>query len=107
MTDPRTLEEARAAFDRGAWCDACAQLTAADARTPLDPDDLDRLATAAYLIGEDAASVQARTRAHAGFLERGETRRGADRLTIDLHAVTPRELRRLGGSHERDGIQDG
>ncbi|HKV43836.1 MAG TPA: LuxR C-terminal-related transcriptional regulator [bacterium] len=46
-------------------------------RTPLDPDDLDRLATAAYLIGEDVVSVQTRTRAHAGFLERGETIRAA------------------------------
>ncbi len=52
-------------------------LTAADARMSLDPDDLDSLATAAYLVGEDATSVQTRTRAHAGFLQRGETIRAA------------------------------
>jgi DNA-binding CsgD family transcriptional regulator len=66
------LEEARAAFDRGAWSDSFAGLTAADAQTGLEPDDLDRLSTAAYLTGEDATSVHARTRAHAGFLERGQ-----------------------------------
>ena len=52
-------------------------LTAADAAAPLGPDNLNPLATAAYLIGEDEASVQLRTRAHAGFLERGDTIRAA------------------------------
>jgi DNA-binding CsgD family transcriptional regulator len=65
------------AFDKGAWSEAYALLNAADARAPLDPDDLDRLAIAAYLIGEDSTSVQARTRAHAAFLERGEPIRAA------------------------------
>lgn len=75
--DPRTLEDARAALERGAWSEAYTLLSAADAHVPLDPDDLDRLATAAYLVGEDVTSIQARTRAHAGFLERGETIRAA------------------------------
>ncbi len=72
MVQSPTLEGAREAFDRGAWSDAYAWLAASDARAPLDPDDLDRLATAAYLIGEDETSVQARGRAHAGYLERGQ-----------------------------------
>jgi DNA-binding CsgD family transcriptional regulator len=69
---PRTLDDARDAFDRGAWSEACAVFTACDAQSPLDPDDLDRLATAAYLIGEDLSSVDARTRAHTALLERGD-----------------------------------
>jgi DNA-binding CsgD family transcriptional regulator len=77
MTDLQALEEGRAAFERGAWSEAYARLAALDGRTPLDPGDLDRLATAAYLVGEDAASDQARTRAHAGFLERGDAVRAA------------------------------
>src|SRR5215467_4232258 len=68
----RTLEEGRAAFERGAWSESYRLLMAADAQTPLDPADLERLAKAAYLIGEDAVTVQALTRAHAGFLDRGE-----------------------------------
>ena len=69
---PPSLDEARAAFDRGAWADARAHLAALDAEAPLGPEDLDRLATAAFLVGDDAASEQARTRAHAAFLDRGE-----------------------------------
>jgi DNA-binding CsgD family transcriptional regulator len=68
----RTLEEGRGAFERGVWSDSFRLLSAADAELPLDPADLERLAKAAYLVGEDAVTVQALTRAHAGFLERGE-----------------------------------
>jgi DNA-binding CsgD family transcriptional regulator len=71
------LERARAAFDAGEWADAATGLAALDAQEPLGPEDLDRLATAAFLIGDDAASDQARTRAHAAFVERGEPVRAA------------------------------
>src|SRR5262245_6518153 len=67
-----TLESGRAAFERGAWSDAFRLLSAADAQAPLDAADLERLARAAYLIGEDAACLQVLTRAHAGFLECGD-----------------------------------
>jgi hypothetical protein len=33
------------------------QLSAADKETPLEPDDLERLAVAAFLVGKDADSV--------------------------------------------------
>ncbi len=71
------LQEARAVFEKGAWADAYARLKSLDAREPLDADDLDRLALAASLVGDDAESVAARTRAHARFLERGEPVRAA------------------------------
>jgi len=71
------LARGRAAFDREAWSDAYRALAAADARVPLAPDDLDRLATAAYLVGEDSASAEARARAHAGFLETNDPVRAA------------------------------
>ena len=71
------LDDARAALDRRAWADAFAHFVAADARTPLGPDDLDRLAIAAYLTGRDDACIQARTRAHAQFLESGNIKRAA------------------------------
>jgi DNA-binding CsgD family transcriptional regulator len=66
------LEKGRQAFDREDWAAAYACLKAADAEEPLSPEHLDRLATAAYLIGEDLASVEARTRAHSAFLDRGD-----------------------------------
>jgi DNA-binding CsgD family transcriptional regulator len=72
-----TLTRGRAAFERQAWAEAHAALAQADGVSPLDAEDLERLATAAYLIGLDDVSTSARTRAFQLFLERGETRRAA------------------------------
>jgi len=71
------LARGRAAFEHEAWADAYSQLKAADGQTPLDPDDLERLATAAFLVGEDTASAEARVRAHSGFVDRGDLVRAA------------------------------
>jgi DNA-binding CsgD family transcriptional regulator len=77
MTSPEALARGRAAFERQAWSEAYSQRAAADRSTPLEPQDLDSLATAAYLVGEDAASNEARARAHHGFLSLGEPIRAA------------------------------
>lgn len=58
------MERAREAFVRRAWGDAYAELVALD-EGGLEPDDLERLAVAAYLVGEEQASVQAWERTHA------------------------------------------
>jgi DNA-binding CsgD family transcriptional regulator len=72
-----TLARGRAAFERQAWAEAHAALVDADRTSPLDPEDLDRLATAAYLVGLDEASLEARTRAFHAYLQRGDTIRAA------------------------------
>jgi hypothetical protein len=77
MPTSAALERGRAAFAKDAWSDAYTYLSDADADAPLAPDDLERLAVAAYLIGNDEACVAALTRGHAAFLERGEKRRAA------------------------------
>ena len=66
------LARGRNAFQREAWSEARALLAEADRETPLDAEDLERLATAAHLIGQDAASIEALTRAHHAFLEQGD-----------------------------------
>ena len=71
------LARGRDAFQREAWSEARALLAEADRETPLDADDLERLATASYLVGEDTASIETLTRAHHRFLERGDTIRAA------------------------------
>ena len=71
------LARGRDAFEREAWSDARTLLAQADREKPLEADDLDRLATAAFLVGEDAACIDALTRAHHGFLERGQPNRAA------------------------------
>lgn len=77
MTATEALARGRAAFKQDAWSEAYTQLAAADGLAPLEPEDLELLATAAYLVGEDVASTQALTRAHHRFLEQGETIRAA------------------------------
>jgi DNA-binding CsgD family transcriptional regulator len=67
----------RAAFDRKSWSEAFRELALADRDHPLAPDDLDRLATAAYLVGQESIAGDARSRAHAGFVERGDPIRAA------------------------------
>jgi hypothetical protein len=56
MTTADTLDRGRECFGRRAWADAFVELSAADRETPLAPEDLERLATAAYLVGRDADS---------------------------------------------------
>jgi DNA-binding CsgD family transcriptional regulator len=66
------LDRGRESSGRRAWADAFAQLSAADRETPLEAEDLERLATAAYLIGRDDDGDDAGTRAHHEFLRRGD-----------------------------------
>ena len=65
----------RESFNRHAWGDAFALLSQADQEAPLDLDDLERLATAAYLTGRDAESTAALSRAHQACLSAGNVPR--------------------------------
>jgi DNA-binding CsgD family transcriptional regulator len=69
------LERGRAAYALRAWREAYQQLRAADQQTPLAPDDLEQLGTAAFLIGKDEECAEALTRLHQEFLQRGQTER--------------------------------
>jgi DNA-binding CsgD family transcriptional regulator len=77
MTMADGLDRGRDAFERQAWAEAHAHLAAADQVTVLEPEDLDRLAIAAYLIGKDTESGDTWARAHQLFLSRGEPGRAA------------------------------
>ena len=72
MTGSEAVARGRAAFGRQAWAEAYRELSLANREISLEPEDLDRFATAAYLVGEESVSADARARAHASFLERGE-----------------------------------
>jgi DNA-binding NarL/FixJ family response regulator len=71
------LRRGRDSFARSAWADAYAQLATADQETPIEPEDLERLATAAYLVGRDAESERIWVRAHQEFLNRSDVERAA------------------------------
>ena len=71
------LERGRAAFVAQSWADACRELAAADQEAPLEIDDLEHLALAAYLTAQDDTSSDAWTRAHHECIRRGDPARAA------------------------------
>lgn len=71
------LDRGRRAFSERSWSVAYAELSAADRESPLGAEDLDRLAVAAYLIGDEASSVSVWTRTYHESVEQGDYRRAA------------------------------
>jgi DNA-binding CsgD family transcriptional regulator len=87
MTAADALDRGRESFGEQAWGDAFALLSAADRESPLEAEDLERLATAAFLIGRDDDGADAGARAHHAFLRLGSVERavrGAFWLAIAL-----------------------
>ena len=112
------LDRGRVAFDRSHWGEAFAQLSAADRDTALAPEDLERLAVAAHLVGEDEASSAALERAHRQLLDRGEVVRAVrSAFWLIFGLVIRGELARAGGwlaraqrlldDHELDCVERG
>jgi tetratricopeptide (TPR) repeat protein len=77
MTTGDTLVRGRESFGRWAWADAFDQLSAADREVRLAPEDLERLAIAAYLVGRDADRDDVLARAHQEWLRLGAAERAA------------------------------
>lgn len=75
MTTAGMLDRGRKAFEQQAWAAAYAELSAADGSSPLEPEDLERFATTAYLVGRDIDSADIWARAHHEFLSRGDAER--------------------------------
>jgi DNA-binding CsgD family transcriptional regulator len=93
-------------------------MSAADRHHPLEPEDLERLATAAYLTGRNDDSADIGTRAHHEFLRRGEVERavrcafwvGYSLLERGEHARGGGWLaraRRLLDDHQLDCVEQG
>jgi DNA-binding CsgD family transcriptional regulator len=72
MASRQTLHRARESFARKAWAESYRHFQEADGEASLEPEDLERLATAAYLMERDAESEAFRARAHQSFLDRGD-----------------------------------
>ena len=67
------LEEGRAAYARARWNDAYELLVQADAKSPLDADDIELLARSAYMLGKDDVYVAALERAYRSHFGAGRT----------------------------------
>jgi DNA-binding CsgD family transcriptional regulator len=75
MTDAAALDQGRRSFARRQWGDAYAQLSAAAARSPLEPEVLVELSTAAYMVGRDEDGAAFGARAHQEFLNQKKIER--------------------------------
>ncbi|MBA2273061.1 MAG: DNA-binding response regulator [Actinobacteria bacterium] len=73
MTAADALDRGRESFGRQAWGNAFAQLSAKDRERPLEAEDLERLAVAAYMVGKDDNCAEAWTRAHHLYLRRRDS----------------------------------
>jgi ATP/maltotriose-dependent transcriptional regulator MalT len=71
------VDRGRKAFERQAWGDAYAQLSGADREAPLEVNDLEQLAVAAYLVGRYEESVDAWTRAYREWERAGDAPQAA------------------------------
>jgi ATP/maltotriose-dependent transcriptional regulator MalT len=69
------LERGRACWARGEWREAYELLASARRSGPLRGDDLELLATAAYMRGRDSEYLEQLEHAHHAHLEAGETAR--------------------------------
>jgi DNA-binding CsgD family transcriptional regulator len=106
----RALEQGRDSFEGRAWKDAFERLTAADQQTPLVPPDLERLATASYLIGRDIDSIVTGTRAYHEFIRTDDVE-GAARsaLRLGMQLMDKGDMGQAGGwfARARGLLDDG
>jgi DNA-binding CsgD family transcriptional regulator/tetratricopeptide (TPR) repeat protein len=75
MPDAELVSRGREAYARRAWPDAFESLSRADRAEPLEAEELELLATCAYMLGRDDEHVRALERAHHAHLETGDTER--------------------------------
>ena len=77
MTTAEALNLGREAFRRRAWGDAFTRLSEADGETPLDLDDLERLAIVAHLLGRETDRDEIGARLYHDAVEQGDPPRAA------------------------------
>jgi hypothetical protein len=66
------LGRGRQSYTKSAWAAAFESLSSADRAAPLDADDLELLARAAYMLGRDDDYVSGLERAHQAHLDAAE-----------------------------------
>jgi len=92
------VDRGRKAHASGAWADASAALSRADRVVPLAAEDLERLATAEYMLGRDEAFGEALARAHHLHLEHGEVPPAVrSAFWIGINLATRGEMSRATG----------
>jgi DNA-binding CsgD family transcriptional regulator len=96
------VDRGRDAYNRQAWLPAYESLTTADRHEPLEVEDLERLAAAAYLVGRSEESSDVWARAHQECARIGEVARAARcAFWIAFMLINNFELARGGGWVDR------
>jgi DNA-binding CsgD family transcriptional regulator len=91
------LGRGRESYARRAWADAYKALSRADQAAPLGAEDLELLATSAYMLGRDD-DLSGLERAYHVYLDAGEALRAARcALWVGLHLFTRGEMGRATG----------
>lgn len=99
MVKTAVLDRGRTAFAEHRWSDALEAMTDADVASGLTAEDLERLSTAAFLIGQEDVGIDAATRAHQKFLAAGDVdgaARSAAWLGISLISMGDLSARSAG-----------
>ena len=76
-TREKALQDGRVAFQRREWKAVFAQLSAADAQSPLAPPDVELLAVSAHLIGRESEGLELLTRAQQAYQKANDLQRAA------------------------------
>jgi ATP/maltotriose-dependent transcriptional regulator MalT len=98
MAQAPAIVQGREAFARRKWREAYQLLSAADRESPLEAADLERFATAAYLVGEDAHAATNWTRAHHDLINQGHLKRAARwGFWLSLHMLLAGEMAQATG----------
>ncbi|MDN5750668.1 MAG: LuxR C-terminal-related transcriptional regulator [Pseudonocardia sp.] len=90
-------DRGREAYRRRTWSEAYELMSAADRRSPLEPADLELLATAAYLLGRDEDGAELLTRAFRQCSEGDPARAARCAFWLAFHLLNSGELARGGG----------
>lgn len=98
MASSVALHRGLSAFAEHRWTEAFAALTEADGEGVLEGADLERLSTAALLLGHEDLGVDLATRAHEAFLDVGDAA-GAARTAawIGMYLLSQGDMARSGG----------
>ncbi|MDP9228679.1 MAG: LuxR C-terminal-related transcriptional regulator [Actinomycetota bacterium] len=96
------LERGRRSFQDLAWLDAFELLSGADRAESLGAEDLELLATSAYMIARDGDFVSALERAHHANLDAGESLRAVRcAFWLGINLATRGEIGQAGGWFSR------
>ena len=92
------LKRGRRAFEARDWAGSHAALTEAEATEPLSPDDLELLATSAYMLGREHELLRLLERAHQGWVDAGDVRAAArTAIWLCIHLALRREAGSASG----------